>query len=154
MGPSEPLAIAPLDADTSNPANSRSPVLQVRPESAPSSAVIIEGYVLLNGKSCEKNMTDTNDFWPVAKTFVVSGRPGRWRELQVLGTDIEGDQQSESTTAGFVRLRDGRFAIEYYVRSFDGGSGCEGRGSTIYGVNRSKLKVIEDLPDPIPCAEQ
>jgi hypothetical protein len=120
----------------------------------PESIVRIEGYVLLNGKSCEKNMTDTNDFWPVAKTLVVSGGPGRWRALQALGSDIQGDQQSESTTAGFVRLRDGRFAIEYYVRSFDGGNGCEGRGSTIYEVNRGNLKIIEDIPDPVPCDEQ
>jgi hypothetical protein len=44
MGPSEPLATSPLDADTSNPANSPSPVFQVRPESAPSSAVIFEVF--------------------------------------------------------------------------------------------------------------
>jgi hypothetical protein len=42
MGPTEPIATIPLDAETSNSANSRSPVPQVRRGSAPSIALIFE----------------------------------------------------------------------------------------------------------------
>ena len=117
----------------------------------PESIVRIEGDVFLNGKSC-KTIADSNDFWPAAKTFVVSGRAGKWRGAQVLGTEIKGDQQWQSTSAGFVRRRDGRFAIEWSF-SFDGGDGCEGTDRTFYSLVRGKLRVLEKVADPTPCDE-
>lgn len=70
----------------------------------------------------------------------------------MLGTEIKGDQQWQSTTAGFVRRRDGRFAIEWSF-TFDGG-GCEGTETTIYRLDRGKLRILEEVPDPTPCDEQ
>jgi hypothetical protein len=115
--------------------------------------VRIEGYVLLNGKSC-KRISDSNDYWPVAKTFFASGRPGGWRNAQMLGADIVGDQQVQTTGAGFVRRRDGRVAIEFSTYSFDGGNGCGGTNRVIYRPERGKLRIVENIPDTAPCDEQ
>jgi hypothetical protein len=120
----------------------------------PESIVRIEGDVLVDHASCKTNMYNGNDFWPVAKTFIISGRLDGWRTVQKLGSEIQGAQQGESTTARFVRRRDAGYAIEWYTERDTGEGGCRAKERTIYRVVQRKLHVIEVVQDQRPCDEQ
>jgi len=118
----------------------------------PETIVVITWRVLINNSPC-KAIGDDSNYWNVTYWLLISGDPKKQKAVASLGSQSD-EFPGTSAGASFVRLRDGRAGVESSYSTEASDTGCESGGTTVYAMERGKLRKVETRSEASPCDAQ
>jgi hypothetical protein len=107
----------------------------------PEAIVLVSWRLVLNERTCA-TIRDDNDYWNTTKIFLASGNPQKQKAIAPL---VHQSDEFPGTRIGawFVRLRDGRVGVASSHASEASDTGCDSGATTMYAMERGKLRKVE-----------
>jgi hypothetical protein len=119
-------------------------------DGAPELIVRDDWAVLLNGVDRCSAIRDSNDFWPVARLFLVTSTARGLAAVAPLARAVVGGQQYETADAWFVQRPRGRAGIYVTETTEAGDTGCQDGGFRIFELEKAKLHEVATGSEPDP----